>query len=47
MISYLGGAKENLAILKQLGKLKAGQSMLDIGVGIGGGARQAASVSVK
>ncbi|VDD97125.1 unnamed protein product [Enterobius vermicularis] len=38
-----GGAKENLAILKQLGKLKAGQSMLDIGVGIGGGARQAAS----
>lgn len=38
-----GGAAENLKILKQLGDLKSGQTMLDIGVGIGGGARQAAA----
>ncbi|CAJ0590800.1 unnamed protein product, partial [Cylicocyclus nassatus] len=38
-----GGWNQNLAILKRFGNLKTGQTMLDIGAGIGGGVRQAAS----
>ncbi|VDK21714.1 unnamed protein product [Anisakis simplex] len=37
-----GGYEENLKVLKRFGELKVGSKMLDIGVGIGGGARQAA-----
>lgn len=37
-----GGATENLKVLENFGYLRPGGLMLDIGVGIGGGARQAA-----
>ena len=37
-----GGLNENRRILMKYGALKPGAKMLDIGVGIGGGARQAA-----
>ncbi|KAF7626020.1 hypothetical protein Mgra_00009806 [Meloidogyne graminicola] len=37
-----GGINENRIVLKRFRHLRPGQKMLDIGVGIGGGARQAA-----
>ncbi|KAL3088355.1 hypothetical protein niasHT_023915 [Heterodera trifolii] len=37
-----GGIEENRRVLRRFRRLRPGQKMLDIGVGIGGGARQAA-----
>jgi len=42
----LGGVNENRRVLKYFRHLRPGQQMLDIGVGIGGGARQAARVFI-
>lgn len=39
-----GGVPENLRVLERFDHLRAGATLLDIGVGIGGGARQAARV---
>lgn len=43
----LGGWDENLRVIRRFGDVKAGQLCLDIGVGIGGGARQFAKVGQK
>jgi cyclopropane fatty-acyl-phospholipid synthase-like methyltransferase len=44
-LSQKGGIDENRHVLRCFRHLRPGQKMLDIGVGIGGGARQAARVS--
>lgn len=46
IILFLGGINENLRVLKYFKNLRSGQRMLDIGVGIGGGARQVAKVKL-